>query len=104
MKFILATDDFNSKAPFWHVDGFRRLPSRSTRHRLSAKSKSEWLWRAEDIVGCSIPGNLEIMRCWHRRAVQQANFALNHEISGEFVMAIVAPVQEEMSVFVLRWA
>jgi hypothetical protein len=73
-------------------------------HRLSANSKSEWLWRAEDIVGCSIPDNLETMRYWHRRGVQQAHSSLNHEKSGEFVMAIVAPVQEEVSMFVLRWA
>jgi hypothetical protein len=38
------------------------------------------------------------------KGVQQAHSALNHAISGEFVMAIVAPVQEEVSMFVLRWA
>jgi len=45
-----------------------------------------------------------MVRYWHRRGVQQAHSALNHEKSGEFVMAIVAPTQEEMSMFVLRWA
>jgi hypothetical protein len=73
-------------------------------HRLSAISKSEWLWRAEDIAGCSTPENLEIVCKLAPKGVQQAHSALNHAKSGEFVMAIVAPVQEEVSMFVLRWA